>query len=227
MFSWFIPAASSYAGYVDYLFLGITITVGFWFLLTEGVLLFLMARFKRKEGQKAIYMTGEGHEKHWVHIPHYLVIFFDVIVIVFAIWVWNIIKIDHPENPDARIRVIGQQWAWTFVQPGKDGQLDTADDIITVDELHVQKDLVYVFELQSKDVLHNFSVPAFRLKQDAVPGRTIKGWFKPTLRGEYDIQCAEICGVAHGIMGARLHIEDPDEHQYWIEKNTKDAVANL
>jgi cytochrome c oxidase subunit 2 len=227
MFSWFIPAASSYAGDVDILFLIITLTVGFWFLLTEAAFFFLMSRFQRKEGKKAIYMTGEGHEKHWIHIPHYLVIVCDVFLIVGAIMVWNTIKIDKPENPDAKIRVIAQQWAWTFVQPGLDGKLDTPDDIITVDELHVQKDLTYVFELQSKDVLHNFSVPAFRLKQDAVPGRTIEGWFKPILRGEFDIQCAEMCGVAHGIMGARLHIEDPDEHLYWMNKNTPASVASL
>jgi heme/copper-type cytochrome/quinol oxidase subunit 2 len=73
--------------------------------------------------------------------------------------------------------------AWTFVHAGPDGQLDTADDIRTVDSLNLQLNRRYHYELHSRDVLHSFSVPAFRLKQDAVPGRAIMGWFQPTVRG--------------------------------------------
>jgi cytochrome c oxidase subunit 2 len=184
-----------------------------------------MARFSHKEGKKAIYMTGEGHEKHWIHIPHYLVILFDVALIAGAIMVWNQIKIDRPEA-ESKIRVIGQQWAWTFVQPGPDNILDTEDDIITIDELHVKKDVTYHFELEAKDVLHSFSVPVFRLKQDAVPGRVITGWFRPIKSGEYDIQCAEMCGIGHGIMGARLFIEDEDVHQFWLKQNAPTPLAS-
>jgi cytochrome c oxidase subunit II len=73
------------------------------------------------------------------------------------------------------VRVIAQQWAWTFVHAGPDGVLDTADDIRTVEDMHVQVNRVYHFELHSRDVVHSFSVPVFRLKQDAVPGRSIQG----------------------------------------------------
>lgn len=113
------------------------------------------------------------------------------------------------------MRVIGQQWAWTFQHPGPDGELDTADDIRTIDELHVKVDTVYHYELGARDVLHSFSVPVFRLKQDAVPGRTIKGWFKATKTGVWDIQCAEICGIGHGLMGARVVVEDEAQHAAW------------
>ena len=71
------------------------------------------------------------------------------------------------------MRVIGQQWAWTFQHAGADCELDTADDIFTVDELHVENNKVYHFELQATDVLHSFSVPVWRIKQDAIPGRSI------------------------------------------------------
>jgi cytochrome c oxidase subunit 2 len=111
---------------------------------------------------------------------------------------------------------VAQQWAWVFVHGGPDRKLGTADDIVTVDELHVQVDRVYQFELMSKDVLHSFSVPVFRLKQDAVPGRTIRGWFKPTQRGRFDIQCAEICGIGHGLMPGAIVIESTEEHQAWL-----------
>ena len=92
----------------------------------------------------------------------------------------------------------------------------TADDIFTVDELHVEVDQTYHFLLESRDVLHSFSVPVFRIKQDAIPGRTITGWFEATQTGEYDLQCTEICGIGHGVMAARIHIEDSDAHAAWI-----------
>jgi len=216
MLEYFIPRASSYAVDIDNLFSVITWIVGFWFVLTQLAFLYLIVRYqKRSEDQKSIYMTGEGHEKHWIHIPHYIIIVCDVVLIYGAIVVWNQVKINLPEA-DVKIRVISQQWAWTFVHPGPDGVLDTADDIKTIDELHVEIDKTYHYELESKDVLHDFSVPVFRLKQDAVPGRTITGWFKPTKTGEFDIQCAEMCGIAHGIMVARLYIEDAATHQAWV-----------
>lgn len=223
MLEYFIPRASSYAVDIDNLFAIITWIVGFWFVLTQLAFLYLIVRYqKRSEDQKSIYMTGEGHEKHWIHIPHYLIIVCDVVLIYGAIVVWNQVKIDLPEA-DVKIRIISQQWAWTFVHPGPDGVLDTDDDIKTIDELHVEKDKTYHYELESKDVLHDFSVPVFRLKQDAVPGRTITGWFKPTKTGEFDIQCAEMCGIAHGIMVAKLYIEDAATHQAWVSK----SVAQL
>jgi cytochrome c oxidase subunit 2 len=131
-----------------------------------------------------------------------------------------------PEK-DQVIGIVAQQWAWTFVHPGADGQLDTEDDIALIDELHVQKDATYVFRLESKDVLHSFSVPVWRLKQDAVPGRVILGWFKPTLAGEFDVQCTEICGIGHGIMGARVIVETAEQHAAWILEASKDRQIGL
>ena len=84
----------------------------------------------------------------------------------------------------------------------------------------------YHFILTSRDVLHDFSVPAFRLKQDAIPGREITGWFKPTVAGEYDIQCAEICGVGHGLMPARLYVESAENHAAWVNSHTPSLASN-
>jgi cytochrome c oxidase subunit 2 len=71
-------------------------------------------------------------------------------------------------------------------------------------------------------------VPVFRLKQDAVPGRVITGWFEPTLTGSYDIQCAEICGIGHGLMGARIVIESPEQHAAWVAaQSSSQLAANL
>ena len=74
-------------------------------------------------------------------------------------------------------------------------------------------------------MLHNFSVPVFRLKQDSIPGRVITGWFEPTKTGEWDVQCAEICGIGHGLMGARVIIETPEAHAAWMAANSSGSLA--
>lgn len=215
-----IQEASSYAGSIDGLILLIFVLVGFWFLLAEFFLFGLVFRFRARDGRTAQYLTGkEKHIKRWITIPHALVLLCDVVIVVASIKVWYEVKMDLPDA-DYEVRVIGQQWAWTFQQPGADGELDTPDDIVTVDELHVEEGKTYHFKLESKDVLHSFSVPVFRLKQDAVPGRTITGWFRPTKAGTFDIQCAEICGIGHGVMAARIFVEDAEAHAAWVTEHT-------
>jgi len=223
-----MPQAATFAGGVDGLFWLITWIVGLWFIAAEAMFFWLMWRFRRKPGVPAQYVTGkEKHLKRWINIPHGLVLIFDVVIIVAAIRVWVEIKQTLPPA-DVTIRVNSQQWAWTFTDPGPDGVLDTPDDVRTTDELHVTVGKTYHFLLESKDVLHSFFVPAFRLKQDAIPGRTYTGWFKATRPGNYDIQCAEICGLGHGVMGAKLVVEDAAAHAAWIQQHANDgALAAL
>ncbi len=214
-----IQQASSYAHSIDGLILLVTVLVGFWFLLAEGIFFWLIWRFRAKPGVKSQYITGkEKHLKRWVTIPHALVLVCDVFIIIGAVQVWYNVK-QHLPEADATVRVIGQQWAWIFQHPGLDNELDTGDDIWTTDDLYVAADKTYHFQLQSRDVLHSFSVPVFRLKQDAVPGRTITGWFHPTVAGTFDIQCAEICGIGHGVMLGRINVQDATEHAAWIALN--------
>ncbi len=221
----FFSGASTYAQSVDHLIFLIAAIVGFWFLVAEGFLFWLIFKFRHRQGQVSQYVTGEEkHLKRWISVPHMLVIVCDVLIIVAAIKVWVDIKQTMPQA-EQTIRVIGQQWAWSFQQPGADGQLDTADDIRTVDELHVKVNTTYVFELQSRDVVHSFAVPAFRLKQDAVPGRTIKGWFRATRTGTYDIQCTQMCGLGHALMAGRIVVETPQEHAEWIQQASSGALA--
>lgn len=221
----FATGASTYAPSIDHLIFLIGVLVGFWFLVAEVALFWLMAKYRRKEGHPSQYITGE--EKHltrWVTVPHFLVIICDLIIIVPAILVWVNVKQNMPPA-EQTVRIFSQQWAWSFQQPGPDGVLDTADDIRTVGELHVRANTLYHFELQSRDVLHSFSVPVFRLKQDAVPGRTITGWFKATRPGNYDIQCTQMCGMGHGLMAARIVVETPAQHAAWIQRMSKPTVA--
>lgn len=214
----FLVQASSFASSIDGIILLVTVLVGFWFLVAEGIFFWLIWRFRARPGEKSQYLTGkERRIKRWITIPHALILIFDVFIIIGSVRVWYDVK-QHLPEADSTIRVIGQQWAWTFQHPGADNELDTDDDIFTVGDLHVEVDKTYHFRLESRDVVHSFSVPVFRLKQDAVPGRSITGWFEPTETGDHDIQCAEICGLGHGIMAAEIHIEDAQTHAQWISE---------
>ena len=210
MIEFFVHNASSFAADIDNLFFVVTLIIGFWFFLVFGIFVYFLFRYRRKDGVKAKYVTGEKHsETRWTHYPHYSVVAFDVVIIALNIFVWVDIKQTLPPR-DNLVRVIGQQWSWSFIHAGPDGELDTQDDVLTVNDLHVKTGETYHYELQSRDVLHNFAVPAFRLRQDAVPGRTISGWFKPTKTGIYDLQCAEMCGFGHGIMGAAVIVHSEE-----------------
>jgi cytochrome c oxidase subunit 2 len=221
-----IRIGSTYAADIDFLIILVLVVVGVWFLVAEYIFVYFILKYRAKPGRKADYITGkEKHLKRWITIPHLMVLAFDVLIVVVSFQVWHKIKMDLPENPDAVLRITGQQWAWTFQHPGADGELDTADDIFTVDELHVENEKTYHFKLEAKDVLHSFSVPVWRIKQDAIPGRSITGWFQPTLTGTFDVQCAEICGFGHTVMQGRAHVESPEEHAAWVAANTPVTAA--
>ncbi|MCP5059924.1 MAG: cytochrome c oxidase subunit II [bacterium] len=227
MIEYFLEQGSTYAASLDGVVNLIGVLVGFWFMASLGAFLFLIFRFRKKPNQKAQYVTGyEKHEARWVHWPHHLILVCDIFIVIGAVQVWVDIKQTLPEEPEAeRVRIISQQWAWTFVHAGPDGKLDTADDIPMIDELHVEVNKPYIYELSSLDVLHDFSVPIFRLKQDSIPGRVITGWFEPTITGEYDIQCAEICGIGHGLMPGRIYIESSQKHAAWQAQQAPIALA--
>lgn len=218
MWAGYLSSASTYAQSIDHVILLIALLVGFWFLAVEVVLFTLIFKFRHREGKPAQFITGEEkHLKRWVSIPHMLVIACDLLIIVAAIKVWVDIKQTMPPA-ERTIRVFAQQFSWSFQEPGPDGVLDTADDLRMVDELHVIAETTYHYELQSADVVHSFAVPAFRLKQDAIPGRTITGWFRATRTGIYDIQCTQICGIGHALMAGRIVVETPQAHAAWIQQ---------
>jgi cytochrome c oxidase subunit 2 len=222
----FLPAASTYAADIDELFILILVLVGFWFLLSEAVFFWLIFRFRKKDGVPAQYVTGElKSEKRWISWPHLLVLVCDLFIIYGAVRVWYQVKQNLPPAQEV-VRVVAQQWAWTFVHAGADAKLGTPDDITTMNDLHLRQNTLYHYQLEAKDVLHNFSVPVFRLKQDAIPGRVITGWFETnSVTGEFDVQCAEICGIGHGLMGARVHLETPEQHAAWIAERTPLSLA--
>jgi cytochrome c oxidase subunit 2 len=208
---------STYSHEIDNLFYLILVLVSIAFVISLVAL--LVPLFRRRE--KAEYFTGEkwNHLK-WVVIAVVLLALSDFTILYVEHGTWTRTQQRKPEG-DIHMGIIGRQWNWIFVYPGPDNKLWTSDDVI-VDkqdsELHVPVNRKIVFDLRAKDVLHNFSVPVLRFKQDAIPGRTITRWFDATQTGRYEIQCAEICGVLHYRMRNFLVVQSEEEYKNFISE---------
>lgn len=223
MLHWLPENISTYGDHVDSVMRLIYFIVGPWFLLAEGVLFYFIFRYRRnqkRQGRKVRYQTGTTWKAlSWVFVPALLILGFDLGIEVVQGPVWAEIKMQLPVTPDQIIRIQGKQFIWEFIQPGPDGYLDTADDIQTLNQLTVPVHEKIQFELTAADVIHSFWVPSLRLKQDAVPGRTIRGWFEATKEGTYIIGCAQLCGSGHGAMRGELHVVNSTDYQKWLEEN--------
>ncbi len=225
MAGWLPEAASSYAGEIDWLIIFITVVVGIWFLVAEGILIYAALRYRRKEGRRAAYLPARTlRAMAVILVPCAIILGFDLVIDGVAAPVWDRIKQTLPPY-DHLVRITGVQWAWRFTLPGPDGELDTNDDVEVVNDLHVPLNDVVQFELTSSDVLHSLWIPELRLKQDAVPGRTIRGWFKPTREGTYEVICAEICGFGHTMMKGALVVEGREAYHQWLQSKTAEAQA--
>jgi cytochrome c oxidase subunit 2 len=130
--------------------------------------------------------------------------------------VWANIKSDRSFPDDAlTLRVVAKQFEWNITYPGADGELDTGDDFTVRNQLHLPANEPVVVRLEAEDVIHSFFVPELRVKQDAVPGMTIPVWFEATGTGDFEIACAELCGLGHYRMRASVTIHDPADFQSW------------
>ena len=203
---------STYAHEIDDLFYLIFVFAGIAFVIS--LIALLIPVFRKIE--KASPFTGEKrmHWK-WIAIPVVLLALSDFVILYVEHGTWAKIEQQIPEK-EVHIGVIGRQWNWIFVYPGPDNKLWTSDDKIVDEqnsELHVPVNKKIVFDLRAKDVLHNFSIPVTRLKQDVIPGRTNTRWFEATKTGKYEIQCAEICGLLHSMMRNFLVVEDEESYK--------------
>ena len=210
---WFPENASSYGGQLDAMFYVILYITGIVFFVVEIGLLVFVVKYRGRPGRKAAYIEGSTRaEIVWTMIPAITV----VLIALFSQRLWSLVKSPSQIPADATtIAVEAKQFEWHFTMPGPDGRLGTDDDIFRKDTLHVQVDRDYVVELQARDVIHSFFVPAFRLKQDAVPGMTTRAWFRATRTGTFEIACAELCGVGHYRMPAQLLVQSPAEFAAW------------
>jgi cytochrome c oxidase subunit 2 len=114
-----------------------------------------------------------------------------------------------------RIEINAHQWAWDARYAGPDGQFNTPDDVVVLNDLVVPVGRPVVVELASTDVVHSFSLPNFRTKQDAVPGMVNRMWFEAKQTGTFDIACAQHCGVNHYKMRGRLTVVGEADYRAW------------
>ena len=211
----FLENVSTFGAEVDSLYFVVLIVTGIAFFLVEGVLIYFLIRYRHREGHKAHYTHGNRRvEIVWTIIPGIMLF----ALAVYQYSAWTRIKIDMPDESGAVvISLEAEQFEWYPTYPGPDGVVGTADDIeAPVNVLHVPINQPVIIHLGARDVLHSFFVPVLRLKQDAVPGTIIPVWFEATQSGEYEIVCAELCGLGHYRMRGLLTVESEADFQAWL-----------
>ncbi len=219
MSSWFPENVSTFGGDVDGIFWLIFYITTVWFFLTEGLIVYFVIRYRRRPGRKAVYAAGDTWSQlAWILAPMAIVVVLDLIIDIRGADVWAKVKLQRPPS-DVVVRAVGKQFNWEFVYPGPDGKFDTEDDLRTDNELHVPVSQPIQVVLTSKDVIHSFFLPHFRLKQDAMPGREIPLWFEATKTGEFEIPCAELCGFGHSGMKGMLFVHGDEEYRKWLKDN--------
>lgn len=215
---------STFGADIDGLIYLIYAITGFFFLVMEGYLVYAVVRYRRRDGAKASYLTGETwREMRWVVALVVAVTILDFVIDFRGADVWAKVKQDMPAA-GVHVRVEAQQFAWTFVHPGSDGRLNTADDLSVPRVLHVPVNVKIRVTLTSKDVIHSFCIPEARLKQDIMPGREIDAWFEATRTGTFSVVCAELCGLGHTKMLGVLEVHDAAGYERWIAETAKELL---
>ena len=225
MHNWFPENVSTFGADIDGIFWFIFYIVTVWFFLTEGLIIYFIIRYRRTPGRKAVYTPGNTWAQlAWVLAPMAIVVVLDIVIDMRGGAVWAKVKIDRPAT-DFIVQGIGKQFNWEFVYPGPDGKFGTDDDITTDNELHIPINKPIHVILMSKDVIHSFFLPHFRLRQDAMPGRQIPVWFEATKLGQYEIPCAELCGFGHSGMKGLVVVHTPEEYEKWLKEKSAGAAA--
>lgn len=213
------------------------------FLVWGSFMAWCLVAYRARPGHRAQY----AEPNHLTAIiPDALVVVFEVVFIfAYALPQWAVFKQRPPREAEATvIRVVAEQFAWNVHYAGRDGAfgrtatalvdmnnplgLDhddpaAADDVTAVNEVHAPLGKPVLLYLTSKDVIHSFFVPEFRVKQDAVPGLRLPLWFEPTVPGTYEIGCAQLCGIAHYAMRGDFTVDDPKAFDAWLKARAKAA----
>lgn len=249
---WTMTELASNWGSIDDTMLITLIITGIVFIAINFFVAFAVIKFRHQEGRKAKYEPENKKLEVWLTVATSIGIIAMLApgLIVYADFV------EVPENA-MEVEVVGQQWSWSFRYPGVDGALGkTAVEHISIDnpfgvdplDENGQDDVLILANrmslplnqpikilLRSKDVLHDFYVPQFRVKMDMVPGTVTYLWFEPTVVGVFEILCAEFCGLGHFNMRGKVDVVERAEFDQWLssqptfasslEKNTSEALS--
>jgi cytochrome c oxidase subunit 2 len=216
---WFPVAASGEAKDIDTLWDVLIIASVPVFVLVQTVVLYSVWKFRMRPGEELV----DGPPIHgntrleivWTAIPAILLV---------GLCSYAYIVLHDIENAAAKatmnVRVVGEQFTWTFHYPGESG----GKELVT-NELYLPVDTEVKFTVQSKDVIHDFWVPAFREKIDAVPGINTTYSVRTTRDGDYAVVCAELCGLGHSAMRQTAHVLPKAEFDSWLDEQRSKAAG--
>ena len=217
LIDWFPVAASQEAKDIDTLWDVLLIFSVPVFVLVETIVLYSVWRWRMRPGEEL--MDGppiHGNtrlEVIWTAIPALLL----VLLCGYAYVVLR--DIEKAEASALRVRVVGEQFTWTFFYRGADGKE------VASPQLYVPAGRQVKFDVQSKDVIHDFWVPAWRQKIDAVPGITTSFRVTPDRLGTYPVVCAELCGIGHATMRQEVRVVPEDEWEAWVQDRREGGAA--
>lgn len=203
-FHLFPPQASTTAHNVDALFFALTLISIFFISVVFFPILFFCIKYRRgSRADRANASSGSDLvEIGWTAFPT---------VMGLALFAWGAVdyfKIERKPDNALEVQVVGKQWMW---------KVQHAEGKREIDELHIPVNRTIALTMTSQDVIHSFFIPAFRVKQDVVPGKYTSEWFKPTRPGEYHIFCSQYCGTQHAQMIGRVVVMQPQEYEKWLK----------
>ncbi len=201
---WMPSGESTIASEVDALFYFILYAAIFFFVLVTVLTTYFVIRYRRRG--KATTTWGGDHnlklEILWTAIP-------TVLVVIVFIWGFKTyIRMNIVPKDAIEVKVTGQKWFWTF---------DYAEGASSVNELVVPEGKPIKLLMSSKDVIHSFFVPNFRMKMDVLPNRYSISWFEAPRAGEYDLFCTEFCGTGHSEMIGKVKVVSDAQYAEWLE----------
>jgi cytochrome c oxidase subunit II len=250
--------ASAHGGQIDSLIGWTHLFMLILFVGWGGFFVYALVRFRRSRHPVANYTGVKSHASNYSEVA--VAVVEAVLLFAFSIPIWAA-RVDRmpPENEALLVQVTGEQFAWNIHYAGRDGKfgrtdvamidsqsnplgLDRADpaakdDVTTLNQMYLPVNKPIIVRLRSKDVIHSFGVPEFRVKQDAVPGLTIPIWFIPNVTTaemrtrtgkpdfQYEIACAQLCGLGHAKMRGFVTVQTAEEFQKWLDDKIKEQSA--
>ncbi len=235
------PNASAHGFQIDHILEFSHWFMGALFLGWSAFFVYVLIRFHKSRNPKADHEGVKSGIS--THLEFAVVLIEAVLLVGFAIPLWAKRVNDFPDASNALlVHVVGQQFNWNYHLPGPDGEfgrrdvslvstsnplgLDPAspegkDDLVALGELHVPVNRPVIIELSSKDVIHNFALPAMRIAQDAIPGQIIPMWFTPIKTGNYEVVCGQLCGLGHYSMKGMVVVDTPEDYQAWLKERAE------
>jgi len=208
-FNLFPQQASTIAGEVDSLYFFLVAVTALFTLLIFVMIVYLGLKYRRRPGVKPQKVkTSMKLELTWTIIP------FVITMVMFAWGAKVYVDLERPPADAMVINVISKQWMWKLQHP---------EGVREINTLHIPTGRPIKLVMTSQDVIHSFYVPAFRTKQDVVPGRYTTSWFEAKQQGRFHLFCAEYCGTDHSKMIGEVVAMEPSEYQAWIAGTVSDV----